>query len=227
MMLAKHLPNILTLGNLICGCLGILLVQEFPPYIPAYLVWAACVFDFFDGFSARLLKSTSLIGKELDSLADMVSFGVLPSLTMYTWLHQVQPDNPLVYSAFLIAVFSALRLAKFNIDENQKDNFIGLPTPAHALFITGLVFLDEPFDAVTSSFSGLLTITVLGSLLLVIPLPLFALKFKNYSWGENQLRFIFVAMSVLLLAWMQAAGIPFIILLYLVLSLAERIQAKN
>lgn len=226
-MLAKHVPNILTLGNLICGCLGILFVREFPPFFPAYLVWVACVFDFFDGFAARLLKSSSPIGKELDSLADMVSFGVLPSLTMYTWLRQVEPNNPLAYSAFLIAIFSALRLAKFNIDENQRDNFIGLPTPANALFITGLVFLGEPFNVVTSSYAGLLTITVIFSLLLVTPINLFALKFKNYKWGDNKLRFTFVAISVLLLAWMQAAGIPLIILLYIVLSLVQRIQARK
>ncbi|HCM74841.1 MAG TPA: CDP-diacylglycerol--serine O-phosphatidyltransferase [Cytophagales bacterium] len=223
----RHLPNFLTLSNLFCGCLGILFAREFPLYAPAYFVWLACVFDFFDGFAARALKTTSPIGKELDSLADMVSFGVLPAMTMYTWLQQTSTNIYLPYVAFLIAIFSALRLAKFNIDENQKDTFIGLPTPANALFITGLVFLGSPFDIVTSSTTGLLITTVLFSLLLVAPLNLFALKFKNFGWAENKLRFTFIGLAVLLLGWKQAEGVPLIILLYILLSLAEGIFAKK
>lgn len=223
----KHLPNLLTLANLFCGCLGILLAREFPLYAPAYFVWLACVFDFFDGFVARALNSASPIGKELDSLADMVSFGVLPSITMYTWLQNSAPGNPIAYTAFLIALFSALRLAKFNIDENQKDSFIGLPTPANALFITGLIFLSAPFDILTTSTLGLAITTVVFSLLLVTPVNLFALKFNNFTWRDNKLRFTFIGLSVLLLGWKQAEGVSLIILLYLVLSLVEGISAKK
>ncbi len=223
----KHLPNLLTLANLFCGCLGILLAREFPLYAPAYFVWLACTFDFFDGFVARALNSSSPIGKELDSLADMVSFGVLPSITMYTWLQKSAPGSLIAYAAFLIALFSALRLAKFNIDENQKDSFIGLPTPANALFITGLVFLNAPFDIITSSTLGLVITTVVFSLLLVAPVNLFALKFNNFSWKDNKLRFTFIGLSVLLLGWKQAEGVSLIILLYLVLSLVEGISAKK
>jgi CDP-diacylglycerol--serine O-phosphatidyltransferase len=224
--LSRHLPNLLTLGNLVCGCLGIVSAFQFPLYAPAYFVWAACVFDFFDGFAARALKTSSPIGKELDSLADMVSFGVLPSITMYIWIERSAPQSPLAYGAFLIAIFSAMRLAKFNIDENQNDSFIGLPTPANALFITGLAFLGTPLNAVTSSTSGLVFITGLFSLLLVAPLDLFALKFKNFSWVDNKLRFTFVALAVLLLGWKQAGGIPLIIILYIILSLVDRFSKK-
>lgn len=219
--LTRHLPNILTLGNLLCGCLGILLARQFPLYAPAYLVWTACVFDFLDGFTARVLKSASPIGKELDSLADMVSFGILPSFIMYTWLERSSPDSYVAYGAFLIAIFSALRLAKFNVDENQKDSFVGLPTPANALFITGLVFLEAPLNVVTSSQAGLIIVTILFSLLLVVPIHLFALKFRNFSWRDNKLRFTFVGLSVLLITWKQAEGVPLIILLYILISLAE------
>jgi len=121
-----------------------------------------------------------------------------------------------------LAVFSALRLAKFNIDENQKDTFIGVPTPANALFITSLVFLEGPFDIFISNDLFLVVITLVFSFLLVSPWELFALKFKNFSWGDNKLRFTFLASSVLLLGIWQAAAIPFVILLYVLLSLLTR-----
>lgn len=225
--LAQHIPNVLTLSNLLCGCIGILLAREFPLYVPAYLVWLACVFDFFDGFAARMLKTTSSIGKELDSLADMVSFGVLPSMVMFTWLEKSAPGTYIPYIAFLIALFSALRLAKFNVDENQTDSFIGLPTPANALFITGLVFLDAPFNFITSSTTSLAVISILFSLLLVAPLDLFALKFKNFGWSDNKLKFTFIGLSVLLLGWKQAEAVPLIILLYIILSLGTRVFARK
>ncbi len=225
--IAKHIPNLFTLANLLCGCLGIMAVFNYPTYEPAYFVWVACVFDFFDGFAARALKTSSPIGKELDSLADMVSFGVLPSITMYTWMNKIAPQNLLAYSAFLLAIFSALRLAKFNVDENQRDSFIGLPTPANALFITGLAFLGPPFDLISASLGGLIAITLLFSLLLVAPLSLFALKFKNFTWADNKLRFTFAGLAVLLLSWKQAEGISLVILLYLLLSLAEGMLSKK
>lgn len=226
MTFSRHIPNTLTLGNLICGCIGILLVRQDLAY-GAYLVWIACIFDFLDGFAARALKHASPIGKELDSLADMVSFGVLPSIVMFAAMEGVSSGDPINYSAFVIAACSALRLAKFNIDENQKDSFIGLPTPASALFITGLVFLGTPFTIITESHYGLLAISIGIALLMVSPLDLFALKFKNFTWADNKLRFTFVLLSVLLLGWKQAAGIPLAILLYIVLSLGEGILSKR
>lgn len=223
MNLLRHLPNALTCGNLFCGCIGILFAVQYSPITAAYFVWAACVFDFFDGFAARALHYSSPIGKELDSLADMVSFGVLPAITMFSLIESQTFNSFFSYSAFLLAIFSALRLAKFNIDERQKESFIGLPVPANALFITGLVFLPSPFDQITSSVPILIAITVLFSLLLVSPLELFALKFKNYTWADNKIRFTFVFVSVLLLALFNAGAIPLIILLYVAFSLGAKV----
>jgi len=222
MNLLRHIPNALTCANLICGCLGI--ISLFTNKIePAYFIWAACVFDFFDGFAARLFKVSSPIGKELDSLADMVSFGVLPALAMFTWIEIESPTTYIPYVAIMIAVFSALRLAKFNIDTNQSDSFIGVPTPANALFLSALPFLPEAFRTVVFSQYALAAIAIVFSLLMVAPLPLFALKFKTFGWQGNQLRFTFLALSVLLLLAFHAGAIPFIILLYIGISLGSRL----
>ncbi|MBX2915178.1 MAG: CDP-diacylglycerol--serine O-phosphatidyltransferase [Cyclobacteriaceae bacterium] len=221
MSLLRHIPNALTCANLVCGCLGI--ISLFTHKIePAYFIWAACLFDFFDGFAARLLKVSSPIGKELDSLADMVSFGVLPALAVYNWI-ALGSGLYLPYIAIIISVFSALRLAKFNIDTNQSDSFIGVPTPANALFLSALPFLPEAIRTFVFSPYILSAIAVAFSLLLVAPLPLFALKFKNFSWQGNQLRFTFLAVSVLLLLAFHAGAIPFIILFYIGVSLVSRL----
>jgi len=177
MKLLRHLPNTLTSGNLLCGCLGLIGVFGNYPVETAYFIWAACVFDFFDGFAARMLNVSSSIGKELDSLADMVSFGVLPSMAMYHWIDSTSSAGWLPYVALLIAVFSALRLAKFNVDTRQTDSFIGVPTPANALFLTSLVFLPDSLRSLVFAPSILVIITIVFSFLLVVPLELFALKF--------------------------------------------------
>ena len=226
MKILRHLPNALTCGNLICGCIGILFTLQHSTASAAWFVWAACVFDFFDGFAARALKVSSPIGKELDSLADVVSFGVLPSIVMYQMIDIISSSTIMPYIAFSLAAFSALRLAKFNIDENQTDSFIGLPTPANALFITSLVYLREPFDMFISNDWLLVAITLIFSSLLVAPWELFALKFKNYKWADNKIRFTFLAVSVLLLATWQAGALPLVILLYILLSLLVR-RARN
>lgn len=233
----RHLPNFLTCCNLVCGTLGImyildgygwgrdhLLTDIFPGFPPAYFVWLACVFDFLDGFAARALKVSSAIGKELDSLADMVSFGVLPSVFMFKLIQQASDgggdgfQHYLPYAALAIAVFSALRLAIFNLDETQKESFKGLPTPANAIFITALPFLPfamEPW--------ALTLVTIIFSLLMVSKIELFALKFKRYDWASNKLRFTFLFISVLLLIIFQFAAIPFIIILYILLSLGQKL----
>lgn len=222
MNVVRHLPNALTSANLFCGCIGILFALGGELSNATYMVWLACVFDFFDGFAARMLKVSSPIGKELDSLADVVSFGVLPSMVMYALLVDASSVSWTPFVAFLIAVFSALRLARFNIDKNQSDSFIGLPTPANALFITALPFLNDRFEILISNELFLLAVTIIFSLLLVSPLPLFALKFKNFSWMDNRLRFTFLFLAVLLLLWQKEAAIPAIILLYIVLSFTEK-----
>lgn len=222
----RHLPNFLTCCNLICGCLGIIFLWEGQDIPIAYFVWAACLFDFFDGFAARILKTSSPIGKELDSMADMVSFGALPALFMYKMLAFESPLPYLPYLGILIAVCSAIRLAVFNLDETQSDSFKGLPTPANALFITALPFLDFPvFDFIFTPLV-LALITVIFSLLLVSRLDLFALKFKNFTWADNKIRFTFLLLAVLLLATLQWAALPLIIILYLALSLGIRVFSK-
>lgn len=226
MSIIKHLPNILTICNLFCGCIGIVIVFEGDITYAAYFVWLAAVFDFLDGFVARGLNAYSPIGKELDSLADMVTFGVLPSLIMYALL-KAHYSTYFPWLAFMIAACSALRLAKFNIDTRQTDSFIGLPTPANALFISAL-----PFVIAGNSFLAefidkgvvLLIITLLFSYLMVAEIKLLALKFKNWTWQDNKVRFVFLVMSVFLLLLFQLEGIPLIIILYLICSIPTHKQ---
>jgi CDP-diacylglycerol--serine O-phosphatidyltransferase len=192
----------------------------------AYFVWASCVFDFFDGFVARLLKISSPIGKELDSLADVISFGVLPSLVMYKLIGAHTSVELLPYAAFLIAVFSALRLAIFNVDTTQTDSFRGLNTPANTIFITSLPLLPSSVGAWLYQDWLLVAITIAFSLLMVSPVRIFALKFKTFQWADNKVRFTFLILSVLLLAIFQVAALPLIILLYITLSLGAQAFAK-
>ena len=222
----RHIPNFLTCCNLVCGCLGIIALLEGKDIPSAYFVWAACIFDFLDGFAARILKISSPIGKELDSLADMVSFGVLPALLMYALISTNSPVSILPYTGLLIAVASAIRLAIFNLDETQSDSFKGLPTPASALFITAIPFLDTPFFNFVHSPWALAIICVAFSLLLVSRIDLFALKFKSFSWSDNKVRFTFLLLAVLLLAALRLAALPLIILSYIALSLGVRMFSK-
>ena len=222
--MTRHIPNLLTCANLVCGCLGILSLSTTPAYT-AYYVWAACIFDFFDGFAARLLRVSSPIGKELDSLADVVSFGVLPSLFIFHLIEEVGPSY-LSYVAILIAVCSALRLAIFNLDTTQTDSFRGLPTPANALFLTGLPFLTPLVPGLLANPWILVAIAVVFSLLLVSRIELFALKFKNFGWADNALRYVFLLLAAIMLAVFQMAAVPLVILLYIGLSLVARVMSK-
>ena len=222
----RHIPNFLTCCNLFCGCLGIVFALEGRTTPAAYFVWIAGVFDFFDGFAARMLKVSSPIGKELDSLADMVSFGLLPSVVLYNMLLAADAPPYVPYLAFSVAIFSALRLAIFNLDDRQTDSFKGLPTPANALFITALPLLTGSFAAPLNEYWVLGLIAVLSSYMLVSGIELFALKFKNFSWQDNKIRFTFLGLSVLLLVTLQLAAIPVIILLYVALSLGVRAVSK-
>ena len=227
----RHVPNMITCLNLFCGCMSIVCSSfYYPLYGAAYFIFAAAVFDFFDGFAARRLKAYSAIGKELDSLADMVSFGVAPALIMFnlillsidfdSYLHPF--DMLVASSAFLIAIFSALRLAKFNTDTRQADSFIGLPTPANALFICSLVFIqsvNNQFSLFVGNMFFLLTITIVFSYLLVAELPLFSLKFKSFDWKNNQIRYIFVALSAFILIFLHWTGLAVVIPIYIILSI--------
>lgn len=225
-MITRHIPNFLTCCNLLSGCIGVVFVVNGNLTAAAYFVWISCVFDFFDGFAARMLKVSSPIGKELDSLADMVSFGLLPAMVMYRMLFESDSPEYLPYVAFSIAIFSALRLAIFNIDETQSDSFKGLPTPANALFITSLPLLTGNIAIALYEPWILCAIIAISSYLLVSGIRLFALKFKSFSWKENKVRFTFLALCVLLLAGLKIAAIPVIILLYIALSLGVRAVSK-
>lgn len=237
MNVRKHIPNTITCGNLLCGCLGVVQAFEGNLVWAAYLVGIAAVLDFFDGFAARLLKVSSPIGKDLDSLADMVTFGFLPGIVMFVLLAtsvdvteaMFYPGTEyLKYIAFMIPVFSALRLAKFNNDTRQSDSFIGVPTPANAMLICSLPLMLEfnNFEFILDPIL-LSVLTVVMSLLLVAELPLFALKFKHFKWAGNEIRFVFLALSLILLIVLQFLGIALVILLYILLSLINNILLKK
>jgi CDP-diacylglycerol--serine O-phosphatidyltransferase len=215
----RHLPNFLTCCNLLCGCFGVVFVLEGRDVPAAYFVWLAGLFDFFDGFVARKLKVSSPIGKELDSLADVISFGLLPSVVMYRMISESSDATALPYIAFSIAVFSALRLAIFNVDETQTDSFKGLNTPANTIFITSLPLLHNDVGRWLHNPLLLVAITLVSSFLLVSRIRFFAFKFKNFTWHDNKIRFTFLLLGVLLLITLQVLAIPIIIILYVVFSL--------
>lgn len=221
----KHIPNALTCCNLLCGCVGIVLVFEGRLLLAPYLIWLAAIFDFLDGFAARLLKVSSPIGGELDSLADNITFGLLPAVIVFAMVKEPGLPVWVPYLAFVIAVFSALRLAKFNVDTRQTDSFIGLPTPANALFISALPLV-LAYSSLPVGFIGnpwfLLITSFILSFLLVAELPLLALKFKSFSWAENKLKYIFLITSVVLVILFKFVAIPLIILLYILISLFKK-----
>ncbi|MCC2547495.1 CDP-alcohol phosphatidyltransferase family protein [Hymenobacter sp. BT175] len=243
MAIRKHLPNSLTCLNLLCGCVALTLILGYntrPDYLPssdswmplvqaAWLIGLAAIADFFDGLVARALRVSSPIGKDLDSLADMVSFGVVPGAILFKLLQLSLPTaglpDSLAYLGFIVSIFSALRLAKFNNDTRQTDSFIGLPTPACTLVVGSLplILAYDSFNLHNLVLNPwvLLALTFVLSGLLVAELPLFALKFKNLRWQDNSLRFVFLLLAVALLIGLQAAAVPLIILLYVVLSVVR------
>ena len=230
MNLKAQLPNFITLLNLLSGVLGILWVLEGQPLYGAYFVILSATFDFFDGFAARLLKVQSDMGKELDSLADVVSFGVLPGILLYSLTKSQTEASFLPYCTLIIPMLSAYRLAKFNLDTRQSDRFIGLPTPANALLLTTIPYLAARWPELSpwlSSPIALVVIAWLTSLLLVAELPLIALKFKNSSFTDNSYRYALLVIGAACLVWLQLAGIPLVILAYLLLSGMENMLRKK
>ncbi len=228
MNIKKHMPNAITCCNLFCGCLAIVQAFEGNLVYSAYLVGLAAIFDFFDGFAARMLKVSSAIGKDLDSLADMVTFGVVPGVMMYK-LIEVYDVNHLKYFAFIITIFSCIRLAKFNNDTRQTDSFIGVPTPAVAIFICSLPLLLQQttnFNFIQNSYVLCITSVILSGLL-ISEIPLFALKFKHFKWKDNEIRFVFLGLSLLLIITLQFVGVPLIIMMYILLSIISNIQTKK
>ncbi|SEG13999.1 CDP-alcohol phosphatidyltransferase family protein [Parabacteroides chinchillae] len=231
MSIKKYIPNTITCFSLISGCVASVMALNGDLLLAVVWIIIAAVFDFCDGFAARMLKAYSAIGKELDSLSDMVSFGVAPGMVLFWLLCQVSPVLPLgslneyiPYLAFVIPVFSGLRLAKFNIDERQTTSFIGLPVPAHALFWASAGYSVLPIIHVNECIFALAAIILsfVTSLLLVSEIPMFSLKIKSLSWKGNELRYILVVCAILFVALWGFLGISGTILLYIVLSIFNR-----
>lgn len=213
------LPNLLTLMNLLCGCLAVvstLCLQDLQTAF--WLMVASAVFDFLDGFAARLTGQASAIGVQLDSLADVVSFGLSPAAIAFVLYYQMGGTDAWGYAAFLVALFSALRLARFNIDPGQQAGFIGLPVPAGALFFGGAGWLFATGSLVLPPWSILVAVVVV-SYLLISPLSMFALKFKGFGIPGNELRYAFLLASLLGLILYGVAAVPAIIAVYVLIAL--------
>lgn len=233
-MIKKNLPNTITCCNLICGCIATGCAFHGHYFWAVVMIILGAVFDFFDGMTARALGVSSPIGKELDSLADVVTFGVAPSTLLFYLFYEVHyPEmltsfkNLIPYTAFIMAAFSALRLAKFNLDERQSSQFIGLPTPANALFWGSLILGQHAF-LVSQKFNAvfLFLFMLLFCMLLVCEVPMLALKFKDFSWEKNKVKFIFV-LGCLPCFLFGASCFAAIIVWYVALSIITNVRASR
>lgn len=244
MSLKKQIPNLLTLGNLFCGTLAAIFAVKGQFDTAALFVVIGIVFDFFDGFAARLLKVTGELGKQLDSLADVVTSGVVPGIVMYSLLTtkvtsgnfvsfvkgKIQGESILEsndyfpYLGLLLTLAACYRLAKFNLDTRQTDSFIGLPTPAMALFVVSLPLIlihsdNSFFVSLVQNNVFLIVVTFGLSYLMNAEIPLFALKFKNFNFQENKIKFVFLIVSILLILLLQYVAVPLIIIMYVSISM--------
>lgn len=247
----KHIPNLLTLGNLLCGTIATILAVQENYQGAAFLVVMGIVFDFFDGFVARLLNVSGNLGKELDSLADMVTSGVVPGIIMFNLLEVSVFSNIeksiddehlwglismdtgyLKFVGLLLTLGACYRLAKFNIDTRQSDSFIGLPTPAMSLFVISLPLIQEQTDYVfvqnlIANNYFLIGVTLLLTFLMNAELPLFSLKFKEYRVQNNKVKYLFLITSTLLIISAEILAIPLIIILYVLLSVGRNFSKKD
>ncbi len=225
----KHIPNILTCLNIVCGCISAMAALKGNFEMAAVWIILASVFDFLDGFMARLLKVSSAIGKELDSLCDVVSFGVAPAMIIYTWLIRCMQELPdsmvngvvelLPFVALIVPALSAVRLAKFNLDTRQATKFIGLPTPANALFL-GFIPLTADKLLFLSNFWIVGALTICFSILLVSEISMISLKFHDFKFkGINIARYALLAIGLVLIPIFQWGAFPLIILAYIIISL--------
>lgn len=225
--ITRHIPNALTCMNLFCGCVASVMAFQGKLHAALTFIFLSAVFDFFDGLAARALKAFSPIGKDIDSLADDVSFGFAPSVILFSVMRDMyypagmgSASAWLPYTAFLISVFSALRLAKFNNDTRQTTSFIGLPVPANALFWASLAA--GGYDVLVSEAVHpllLLALICLFSWLMVSEVPMFSLKFKSLSWKENKVTYLFLLVCIPLLTLLKACNFAAVIVWYILLSL--------
>ena len=229
MQIKKHIPNFITLLNLFCGCIAIVFVASFQFEMAFYFVALGIFFDFFDGFFARKFNVSGPLGVQLDSLADMVTSGVVPGFTMYCFLlHNLQQLYFIYFPffGFIITLGACYRLANFNIDTRQSDSFIGLPTPANTLFIMSLPLILEFSDSlvmleILTNQWVLLSITLFSAYIMNAEIPLFSLKIKDFTFKKNALQIVFLSLCVLLLVFFQYLAIPLVIITYVLLSLVN------
>ncbi|MGI9530731.1 CDP-alcohol phosphatidyltransferase family protein [Lutimonas sp.] len=249
----KHIPNLFTLLNLFSGMIAVIMAATDELLLAAFFVFLGIFFDFFDGFFARKLKVEGELGKQLDSLADMVTSGVVPGIIMFQlmlyaskgmWFMELSCETGnwqeyqdtyfyfIPFSAFIITLAAAYRLANFNIDTRQSTSFIGLPTPAFSIFIMSLPLILFYADnmlviELLQNIYVLLAITLLGSYLMNAEIPLFSLKFKNYKWEGNQIKYIFLILTLFLLIGLRTVAIPLVIILYVLLSIVDNSMHKK
>ena len=225
----KHIPNTITCLNLISGCIATYFAFDSDYKMALLFIVIGAIFDFFDGMTARLLHVSSPIGKELDSLADDITFGFAPSAMVFSFLCSFHIHFPLIpFLAFIMAAFSALRLAKFNLDERQTMGFIGLPTPANALFWGALIVgSGDWLSSLPYAVWIILAMVLFCSYLLVSEIPMFALKFKTWGWQGNEIKYVFLLTCIPLLILMGISGLAAIIAWYVLLSIVNNSQQKK
>jgi len=236
MNIKAQIPNLFTMLNLFCGCIALVFVSNSDFKLAFFFVCLGIFFDFFDGFFARKFGVAGPLGVQLDSLADIVTSGVVPGYVMYQmlidsrvflvfeWYHIAIP-----FLGFIITLGACYRLAKFNIDERQSDSFIGLPTPANALFIVSVPLIKPNFQDVNLFLNPwiLIAITLLSAYIMNAEIPLFSLKIKDFSFNKYKLQIIFVAIAVIMLIFIQILAVPIIILLYVLLSVINNFFPKK
>ncbi|MBO7415919.1 MAG: CDP-alcohol phosphatidyltransferase family protein [Bacteroidaceae bacterium] len=226
--ITRHIPNAITCCNLLCGCMAVMAAFNSDAWHTLLWVVAGSLFDFCDGMASRLLKAYSLIGKELDSLADLITFGLSPAILCLMTLRELcTPDDTMLrtlypFIALILVVSAALRLAKFNTDERQTSSFLGLAVPANALFWCGLFQTDLNSLPAAPWIIGVLVLLFAG--LMVSRIPMFSLKFKSLRWADNKVRFIFLIVSVVILALLREKGLSAVIGWYIILSILTKGQ---
>jgi CDP-diacylglycerol---serine O-phosphatidyltransferase len=232
----RQIPNAITLLNVFCGACALVMIITERYTEGVILIGVGLVADYLDGFVARALNAQSPMGKELDSLADMVSFGVVPGAILYKLITTATPaaafeQTLLPFLAFIVTAFSCYRLAKFNLDTRQTENFIGLATPASTLFFVGLLLIKtsevDVLDNLTANTTFLYLLIPIFSYLLVSEIPMFSLKLKSYAWADNKVQFTFAGVSILLLVLLREAGLVFVIALYILVNLGLFFKGKQ